>query len=76
MFELRPDGRDHVVHLPVSELATLGNVIVDLYVQLRLDGIDGNPRRLLAPEDGLPTEFGGKRLYATVQGNLSLDRRS
>ncbi|MFF5793896.1 glycosyltransferase family 2 protein [Paeniglutamicibacter sp. NPDC012692] len=76
LFELRPSNRDHVTHLPASELASLGKVIVDLYVQLRLDGIDGNPRRLLAPEEGLPAEFGGKRLYATVQGNLSLDQRN
>lgn len=75
-FELRPDGLDYVIHLPTSELATLGKVVVDLYVQLRLDGIEGRPRRLLAPEDGLPAEIGGNKLYATVQGNLSLDQRS
>ena len=75
VFDLHPAGRDHVAHVPEADLASLGEVIVDFHIRLRLDGVEGNPRRLRAPEAGLPVRFAGQRLYATVQGNLSLDQR-
>ena len=74
-LELHPRGLEHATSLPLSELQVLGAVVVDLYVQLRLDGIDGPLRRVVAPAAGLPLELGGARLYATVKGSLSIDQR-
>lgn len=43
--------------------------------RLRARCVEGNPRRLQAPESGLPVRFAGQRPFATVQGNLSPDQR-
>ncbi|UNK45882.1 glycosyltransferase family 2 protein [Arthrobacter sulfonylureivorans] len=74
-FEARHDAGEYRAVLPRAELDGLGNVLVDLFVQLGLDGMEGPPRRILAPGEGLPVKSGGLRVYATVHGNLSLDQR-
>ncbi len=74
-FPVRRTGGAHTVVLPRSELEDLGRVLVDLFVRLRTDGVEGPPRRLNAPVEGLPADSPGIRLYATVRGNLSLDLR-
>ncbi|WP_411732863.1 glycosyltransferase family 2 protein [Paeniglutamicibacter sp.] len=74
-FDLARSGAGHTLALPLAELSGLGPVLVDFYVQLRLDGIDGPALRVLAPARGLPRNLDGTRLYATVKGYLSLDQR-
>lgn len=74
-FDVKRDAGEYCAVLPRTELAGLGNVLVDLFVQLGLGGMEGPPRRILAPGEGLPVQSGGIRVYATVHGNLSLDQR-
>ena len=64
-FEAKHDAGEYRAVLPRAELAGLGNVLVDLFVQLGLDGVEGPPRRILAPGEGLPVKSGGLRVYAT-----------
>lgn len=75
IFDIQHDGGAYQAVLLRTELAGLGKVLVDLFLQLRLDGIDGPPRRIMAPGEGLPVTSGNFRVYATVHGNLSLDQR-
>lgn len=70
-----PDDSVCRVVLPRADLEGLGPALVDLYVRLRRDGFDCSPRRIQAPDRGLPVSLGGARLYATVHGNLSIDQR-
>ena len=70
-----PGDRMFQVVLPRAELDRLGPVLIDLYARLRRDGCDSPPRRIQAPEQGLPASLSGTRLYATVHGNLSIDQR-
>lgn len=73
--DIDPDGSMCQVVLPRADLEGLGPVLVDLYVRLRRDGLDGPLRRIRAPDLGLPIRRRGARLYATVHGNLSIDQR-
>jgi glycosyltransferase involved in cell wall biosynthesis len=72
---LRHDGHEYVLDDPVHKLESLENVVADFYVRLEIDGLQGPLRRVAAPDTGLPLELGGTRLYATINGNLSIDRR-
>ncbi|WP_411732385.1 glycosyltransferase family 2 protein [Paeniglutamicibacter sp.] len=74
-LDLRPDGQEYVLDLPAQKFAGLEKVVADLFVQLEIDGVQGPLRRVLAPETGMPLELDGTRIYATVNGNLSIDRR-
>lgn len=65
----------HRFVLPRADLAGLGPVVADLFVELRANGIDGPPRRLRADADELPLSADWCRVYATVKGNLSVDLR-
>ena len=73
---LRPDGQEYVLDLPARKFEGLENALADLFVQLVIEGIQGPLRRVAAPDAGLPMELDGTRVYATVNGKLSIDRRS
>jgi glycosyltransferase involved in cell wall biosynthesis len=72
---LRHDGHVYVLDDPVHKLESLENFVADFFMRLEIDGLQGPLRRVAAPDTGLPLELGGTRLYATVNGNLSIDRR-
>lgn len=74
-YALRPDGTEYVLDLPAQKFAGLDHAVADLFVQLDMDGVRGPLRRVAASDAGLPLELNGTRVYATVNGNLSIDRR-
>lgn len=73
-YDLRRDGREFVLDMPTQIFADLDNIVADLYVQLSIDGVQGPKRRVAAPDAGLPVVLGDTRIYATIKGNLSIDR--
>lgn len=74
-FLLRQDGPEFILDDPAQKFEQLENVVADLFVQLEINGLQGPLRRVEAPAAGTPLEFDGTRIYATVNGNLSIDRR-
>ncbi|MFL4472381.1 glycosyltransferase family 2 protein [Paeniglutamicibacter sp. MACA_103] len=74
-FDLRTDGQEYVLDSPAQKFAGVENVLADLFVELEIDGVRGPLRRVAAPDAGLPLELDGTRVYSTVNGNLSIDRR-
>lgn len=75
-FDLRSHGTAFGLALPVGELAQLGNVIIDLYVQLKLDGIEGPPCRVRAPSADMRVAHPDIPMYSTARGHFSLDQRN
>ena len=75
-FKFHPSGSGYDAVLSVAELAELGPVLVDGYVQLRLDGLPAEPFPGLASAPGLPLDHGGIRVQATAEGNLAMDQRT
>lgn len=74
-YDLRPDGQEYVLDLPGEKFAVLDNKVLDLFVQLEIDGVRGPLCRVAAPENGMPLDLDGTLVYATVNGKLSIDRR-
>lgn len=72
---LESDGQGFRLELADFETGRFGPSILDLHLQLRYEGFQGPPRRVIAPSRGLPVELGSLPLYATRSGAVSIDLR-
>lgn len=72
---LRHDGHEYVLDDPAQKFESLDNIVADLFIQMEIAGVQGLMRRVAAPKTGMPVDLNGTRLYATVNGYLSIDRR-